>query len=627
MTASTTRHVGDSSALENAESLTQAHYDKSWVVAIGIDYAGTDHPPLANAKNDASAFAKLLCDSYGFQDSIQLFDAQASKDAILELLESLAKKVGPQDRLVVFFAGHGTTRISESGFQEGYILPWDGKAGKYYSYIEMEDVRKACDWIPAKHILVILDCCFSGVAAVASRAVYKQSPEVINDAYLTQITKRKARQIMTAGASDEVVADSGSRAGHSAFTGALLTGLEGAADHNDDGVITASDLAVFIKPIVVRETASATSEGQTPFFNYLRGSDQGDLVFLRPDTPIIIHRVTPGSIPTPNVRSGLWLAVIGIIAVAMLGLSWLAFKPGPEPPDPTAMYQAVIATITADAVPQATAQAATASAAANKPEPTQTAIAGIQTKEAESRETVVAATIAALVAAASTPTSAPTQPDEWMPTPTPTSTPSSTPDVAATQAVNQAAADAQATATRSARQTAMAQATATAERHSVLTGPISLAGATTLEGLTNAVLEAYRSSGYSGATQTAYPGTGAGFSDYVCSANRLWDIALATGENREVEFTAQCDAVGRTPLGFQVGWGKVDVGSANERYEPLYLFTSKEVLTAKPQIAAFIRFYLTHVNDAIPRFSGFYTSASASTLQAGLDRLEAAVRQ
>jgi hypothetical protein len=33
------------------------------------------------------------------------------------------------------------------------------------------------------------------------------------------------------------------------------------------------------------------------------------------------------------------------------------------------------------------------------------------------------------------------------------------------------------------------------------------------------------------------------------------------------------------------------------------------------------------VDDMIPRFGGFYTSASHSTLQAGLDRLETVARQ
>jgi len=710
--------MGPVTLLEDTESIRGSHYKKSWVVAIGIDYMSTEHPVLLNAKNDAEGFTNLLQDNYGFEEPIKLFDAEAKKDAILALLESLATQVGPEDRLVIFFAGHGTTRVSDAGFKEGYIIPYDGRAGKYYSYIEMEDVRKACDWIPAKHILLILDCCFSGVAAITSRSTFQQGPEAINDAYLTRITQRGARQIMTAGASDELVADSGSRPGHSAFTGALLTGLEGGADHNNDGIITASDLASFIKPLVTRETASVGKKGQTPFFNYLRGSDQGDVVFLRPDTPIVIHPVTPGPIPPPSIHSTFWLVIGGILFITFLGLGWMAFQPGTETPDATAVIQSFINTVTAEAAPQATIQAAIATAAVDKPAPTQTAIAAIQTEEAQIGETAIAATVAILASPmttprpppVSTPTSVATQSaptstadpagylyecqvtneigpvnlrqgpgpsypiidqvdpgthliingwanpngqssfpwfsvtlddnrSGWMVSrpypalereyvcnfdPTSSAFPFGEVSETATFKAEQTAA-ARATATLQARQTVAAEATATVV-YLELNGPISMAGATTLEGLTDAVLDVYKANGYSGTVQAEYPGTSGGFTDYLCSATKLWDMALATGENRELVFSAQCSSVGRTPLGFQVAWGKVDVGSANERYEPLYLFTTKEILTAKPQIAAFIRYYLTHVNDVLPRLSGFYLPASANTLEQGLKTLDENIR-
>ena len=81
--------------------------------------------------------------------------------------------------------------------------------------------------------------------------------------------------MLTAGASDQLVADSGSQPGHSAFTGALLDGLKGRADLNNDGITSASDLANFVKAKVIRESAAASSV-QTPYFNYLSGSGQGN---------------------------------------------------------------------------------------------------------------------------------------------------------------------------------------------------------------------------------------------------------------------------------------------------------------------------------------------------------------
>ena len=114
-------------------------------------------------------------------------------------------------------------------------------------------------------------------------------PTALTDVYLQQITERPAWQVLTAGSSDELAADSGSRPGHSAFTSALLAGLEGLADQNRDGIITASELASYVMPVVSRETATARGQGQTPFFSYLAGSGQGDFVFLPPQGALQIQ--------------------------------------------------------------------------------------------------------------------------------------------------------------------------------------------------------------------------------------------------------------------------------------------------------------------------------------------------
>lgn len=184
---------------------------------------------------------------------------------------------GSNDRLIFFFAGHGTTGRG----QLGYIIPQDADKGKYSQYIGMEDLRLVCHEIPAKHIFIILDCCFSGVAALSAKADL-QSPEQIDDGYLTKATEHKAWQILTAGADDELVADGGVCPGHSPFMGALLDGLRGEADENKDNLITALELNNYIQSRVSRETTKYGAKGQMPFFNYIAGSDLGNFVFLLP---------------------------------------------------------------------------------------------------------------------------------------------------------------------------------------------------------------------------------------------------------------------------------------------------------------------------------------------------------
>ena len=146
----------------------------------------------------------------------------------------------------------------------------------------MEELRQSCSVIRAKHILVLLDCCFSGVAAVTVRSTLSETAPLMDDVYLARITQRRAWQVLTASDGDELAADSSTQPGHSAFTSALLAGLAGAADHDHDGLITATDLASYVRPRVVRESAAIGWKSQMPFFNYLLGSDLGDFVFTSP---------------------------------------------------------------------------------------------------------------------------------------------------------------------------------------------------------------------------------------------------------------------------------------------------------------------------------------------------------
>jgi hypothetical protein len=265
-----------------------AYYQKSWALVIGInDYEGRR---LVNARNDAEKFAALLKEKYSFEEVISLLDKDASRENILRYLrEDLKVRVGAEDRLIIFFAGHGESEPSKGGGKIGYIIPQDARKNTSIDHIDMDELRKACDRISAKHILIILDCCFSGVAAITTCRRGKtdeKPPKKLNDAYLRKLTEKKAYQIMTAGDVDQSTPDSSLTPGHSAFTAALLNGLRGDADSDGNGLITATELYDYIQPRVLSETSKDGAEGQMPFLDYIKGSDiyhPGNFVFMLPN--------------------------------------------------------------------------------------------------------------------------------------------------------------------------------------------------------------------------------------------------------------------------------------------------------------------------------------------------------
>jgi hypothetical protein len=95
-------------------------------------------------------------------------------------------------------------------------------------------------------------------------------------AYLDEITRREARQFITAGGPNQVVLDGGP-GGLSYFAHYFLEATaRGEADLNRDGIITFGELAAYLVP-------RASNRVQTPAYGMLPGHGMGEYVF-RPAT-------------------------------------------------------------------------------------------------------------------------------------------------------------------------------------------------------------------------------------------------------------------------------------------------------------------------------------------------------
>ncbi len=246
-------------------------YRESWAVIIGIDKY-LHWPQLQYAVNDAKGVREVLVRKYKFkpENTIMLLNEEATREKILSALGDVMgdpDKVKREDRVFVFFAGHGMTRKLPSGRDLGYIIPVDADPQNYQGQsISMTNFQDISEAIPAKHVFFVMDSCYSGLALTRGAGVAR------SENYLREISRRASRQMLTAGGADQQVADNGPN-GHSVFTWALLQGLEGQADLNNEGFITASELAAYVGPAV-----SAIGR-QTPAFGSLSGSEGGEFIF------------------------------------------------------------------------------------------------------------------------------------------------------------------------------------------------------------------------------------------------------------------------------------------------------------------------------------------------------------
>ena len=102
-------------------------YAGSRALVIGIN-SYQHASPLSYAVNDAEAVADLLKSSLGFpaEHVTLLLDRGATKPEIMNaFMRFTVDDVEPDERILVFFAGHGYTRSGSRG-ETGFLVPYEG---------------------------------------------------------------------------------------------------------------------------------------------------------------------------------------------------------------------------------------------------------------------------------------------------------------------------------------------------------------------------------------------------------------------------------------------------------------------------------------------------------------------
>jgi Caspase domain len=286
---------------------------------IGIDHY--QHlSPLRTAVADARRLEEVLTTQQHFRVHPPLLDATGADIRAL-LQTTLPQEVGPDDRVLFYFAGHGIPADGEDG-PEGYLVPVDADGADLSTFIPMADLQRALNQLPCRHLLLILDCCFSGAFrwSTLHRAIGTLMPKKIYKERFDRFIQDRAWQVITSAAYDQKAMDvlngqatgergtaglSGDAAAHSPFALALFDGLAGMADartdREGDGVITATELYAYVRDRVEPQTiASDQGRRQTPGFFPLQKHDKGEFIFLDPN-----NRLNLSPIPRRSPYMGL----------------------------------------------------------------------------------------------------------------------------------------------------------------------------------------------------------------------------------------------------------------------------------------------------------------------------------
>ncbi|HGJ65840.1 TPA: hypothetical protein ENS27_10685, partial [bacterium] len=205
-----------------------------------------------------------------------------SLSKIKEILHSFANPnmVDKNDCLLVYFSGHGQTVPLPRGAGEmGFLIPYDAKIesltkepnpAEYMQYcIAMNELNEISKTIPAKHIIFIIDACYSGL----SLSSYGRGFPTNIPGYLSKVAKTETQQMITAGGKGEE-SEERTDLGHGVFTYKLLKGLDDElADANNDGVITGTELSTYLTESV----RQMTNGKQNPRFGRY---EEGEFLFI-----------------------------------------------------------------------------------------------------------------------------------------------------------------------------------------------------------------------------------------------------------------------------------------------------------------------------------------------------------
>lgn len=238
--------------------------NRYWALIIGIDRYRY-WPVLETAVSDATAVADVLIQDYGFDrdNVITLLNGAATEDAIIKSFIELQKQIGSNDSLLIYYAGHGHL----DSFNIGSWVPIEAKQDQYSAFIDTDRINRMLAEIPAKHIFLVADACYSG-SLFAARGVKSFRS---TDRYFEENFNRISRQALSSGGI-ETVSDQG-RNNHSIFAYYFLRELQ----TNQAAYLAASQLSAKVERLV------ASNSQQEPQWSHLlnTGDENGEFFFVK----------------------------------------------------------------------------------------------------------------------------------------------------------------------------------------------------------------------------------------------------------------------------------------------------------------------------------------------------------
>lgn len=240
-------------------------YAESHALIIAASRYTGGWPDLPGVAGDTEIVREAL-NSQGFDCEVV---ADPDRQTLTSAIEGFIhrKCLNPENRIVVYYLGHGHTLRQSWNGTMGYIVPAESpppgdEAAFRASAVPLQRFENYAREMQAKHALFVFDSCFSGEIFTQMRG---------RSEYIADRARYPVRLFITAGSADEPVPD------HSEFTRSFALGVQGDADRNQDGYVSGNELCDYLKERVTNYSRNT----QHPQSGTIRDPnlDRGDILF------------------------------------------------------------------------------------------------------------------------------------------------------------------------------------------------------------------------------------------------------------------------------------------------------------------------------------------------------------
>ncbi|MGB0862675.1 MAG: caspase family protein [Saprospiraceae bacterium] len=181
-----------------------------------------------------------------------MVDESATRNKIIKNMEEVFGRATEDDMVLFYFSGHGE--------KEG-LLPIDYNG--YDNVLEHKTISKILNKTKAKYKICITDACYSGTMeeTISKAKNVKEETDRISQLYknpLEDFNENSLALLVSSKSEETSVENAGLRQG--IFSHFLLRALKGAADTNEDDVVTLGETYEY----VAKNVKYYTSEYQTP---------------------------------------------------------------------------------------------------------------------------------------------------------------------------------------------------------------------------------------------------------------------------------------------------------------------------------------------------------------------------